>query len=638
MLQKIGDAFTTQKWLTYLLFGALSVIFAAWGAYGIASLQFNASSNAAKVNGVGIPYSQIQSAWMQQQAEWEQRVGGAMPPAVKTQLESQLLEEFVRDTLMAQRTRELGYRISTDELAQAIRQDPAFQLEGQYSAALAKLRLQQAGITEQAYEQNLSQSLRVEQLEDGIRESEFLTPVEVNRIESLESEEREAQYAVLPAAQFASPAPVPEASIEAYYDAHRAEFMTPETVDLQYAELDLPQVLASTQVSDEDLKSYYEKHKAQFVTPERRRARHILIAVSAQRSAAAALARANEVLAKLKAGARFAQLAKQYSDDPGSASQGGELGWNEATAFTGPMAPFGKALFSMKAGTVSGPVRTQYGYHIIELQGIEPGKTQTLAQVRPTIEPIVRRQEAGSRFSDIQEQIQEQLDEGAPSLPSLAKTFGMHLGEVQEFVRGKGGAPLGNSRDLESAVFSGSVLNEHHVGGPVPLGSDRMVLVSDLAHHLPALKPLAEVRATIVAALQSQRANEAALAAAKAAVHSLDSGTSLAALAQTLKVPVGPVRYVGRDDPSVPAAIRGRIFGAPQPSAGKPVYRAFALPSGGAAVVVVTAVKLDAPRNPERMQSLIHRILADDGARAIDDYVAQARLKAKVQTNLQVFQ
>src|SRR5690348_11144670 len=194
MLQRIGDALTSRKWLTYVLFGALAFIFAAWGAYGIATVNFGTGNNAARVNGQVIPYEQVRSAWLQQQSQWQQRFGGEMPAAVKTELENQLLEQFIRTTLMAEHTRKLGYRVSDQDLSEAVRHEPAFQLEGKYSPEVAKARLQQAGITEQAYTDDLRQSLRAEQLDVGIRESEFITPQESERIRELRNEEREVEY------------------------------------------------------------------------------------------------------------------------------------------------------------------------------------------------------------------------------------------------------------------------------------------------------------------------------------------------------------------------------------------------------------------------------------------------------------
>ncbi len=636
MLQKIGDAFASRRWLTYILFGALAFIFAAWGAYGVATLQFTSSTDAAKVNGETIPYTEIRQAWLQQQADWQQRFGGDMPAAVKSQLEDQLLEQFIRDVLMAQHTRSLGYRVSDTEIEEAVREEPAFQLEGKYSPDVAKMRLQQAGLTPEAFEDDLRQSLRAGQLQVGIRDSDFLTQAESARLSSLQNEEREIQYVVLPAAKFASSTPPDDKSVQAYYDAHKSEFMTPEFVHLQYAELELSQVTSQVQVADSDLHDYYDKHKSQYVVPERRRARHILIAVSQTRDDAAALKRADEVLAKLKAGTSFEALAKQYSDDSGSASQGGDLGWADRSTFVGP---FADAVFSMKVNEIRGPVKTQYGYHIIQLEGIEPGQVKTFDEARAQIEPIVRRNEATDRFGDIQEQVQQQLDNGTPTLEGLAKSFGLQLGEVAQFDRGTGGAPLGNSRDLQDAAFSDPVVGEHRIGGPVMIGNDRMVLVRALDHHMPAPKPLAQVRDTIVAALRKEQADAAAVAAAQAAVHQLESGTAFDSVAQHLGVTGEPPHFVGRTDPSVPTQIRGVVFESPKPSKGKPVFQAIALDTGGAALLAVTDVKEGtAPVDPQLQTSLLQQQATAYGTEAANDYVEQLRLTAKVKKNLQVFE
>ncbi|MGH8227308.1 MAG: peptidyl-prolyl cis-trans isomerase [Steroidobacteraceae bacterium] len=634
MLQKIGDLFTKRKWLTYTLFGALSLIFAAWGAYGIATIQFSTGSDAAKVNGITIPFSQVQQQWLEQQSEWEQRFGGQMPAAVRTSLENQLLDEFIRDALMAQHTRKLGYRVSQSELVQAITSEPAFQLQGKYSPEVAKMRLQQAGISEQGFEADLKQSIRAGQLQGGIRDTEFLTPAEVKRIVALRNEEREIQYVVVPASKFTSQAPIGAKAIETYYEDHKADFMVPEYVHLEYAELDLAKVEAGMKVDDADLHAYYDKHKRQYVLAERRRVRHILIAIDKHRDAAQALQRADRVLAKLKAGASFAALAKQYSDDPGSASKGGDLGWVARSTLSGALA---SAVFSLKPGQVSDPVKTQFGYHILELEGIEPGKTQTFAQARAAILPIVRRQEATDRLGDIQDQIQQQLDEGTPSLAGLAKTFGMTTGQVAQFDRSTGGAPLGSSRDLQQVVFGDSVLNQHHLGGPVLIDNDRLVLVQVLDHHLPAPKPLAQVRSTITAAIEKRRASDAALAAAQAAVHKLDSGTTFASAVQGLDVKAGPPRFVGRTDPSVPQQIRQAVFASPKPVKGKPATEAIALDSGDAAVFSVTNVKTPATTDPSLEKTTLQQAALAYGTEVASDYLEQLLATAKIQKNLAAF-
>src|SRR5579862_6611979 len=267
MLQKIGDTLKNHSWLTYLLFGALILIFAAWGAYGVASLNFGGSTSAAKVNGQAISIEEVRQSWQQQQAQWQQRYGTDMPDLIKARMQDQLLESFVRTSLMTQRTHDLGYAVTDQQVLEALEQEPAFQLDGKYSPEVAKARLQQAGITPEAFEADMRTALQRAQLGNSIRESEFLTPAELKRIAALENEQREVRYATLPVDKFAGTAPIDEAAVKAYYDAHKAQFMTEETVRLQYAELKLDQLQSQVQLSDADLHEYYDKNKSHYVLP-----------------------------------------------------------------------------------------------------------------------------------------------------------------------------------------------------------------------------------------------------------------------------------------------------------------------------------------------------------------------------------
>jgi len=634
MLQRIGDTFKAHKWLPYVFFGSITLLLVPWGVSGIANISFGSSTDAARVNGESIPYEQVRQAWLQQQAEWQQRFGGDMPAAVKSRLIDQLLEGYVRNALITQRTHELGYRISNEQVLQAVRSEPAFQLDGKYSPEVARARLSQAGISVDNFEADVRDALQRAQVEHGIEVSDFITSNELARIGALQNEERQVRYALLPSAKFAASATVDDAAVKAYYEQHLRQFMTPEFVHLQYADLRLDQLAAQMQVTDADLHEYYEKNKQRYVVPEQRHGAHILIAINKDRDDAAALKRAQEVLAKLKSGGDFAALAKQYSDDAGSAAQGGDLGWSERSSFVGP---FGNALFSMAVNEVRGPVKTEFGYHIIRLEGIQPGKTKSFEEARAEIDAQLRHDRAADRFGDLQEQIQQRLDQPGTSLETVAKEFNMHLGEVPQFIKGSGAPDLGDSRELEEVVFSDAVLAEHHIGGPVLLGEDRMVLVRALDHHKPTAKPLAEVRETIVAAVRKEHGAQAAIQAAQAAARRLESGTPFDTVAQDLGVKAEPARYVGRSDPAVPAQIREAVFASQKPTKGKPVFRSLPL-TDGAALVAITDVKAGAQPNPAQDAEARSREAEALGQAAASAYLEQLRASAKVQKNPQVFE
>src|SRR5437773_2366352 len=391
MLQRIGDALKGQKWLAYLVLGALALVFAAWGAYGIVNLNFGGSDYAAEANGAKISLEEAHNRWLRQQTQWQQRLGGMeIPPDLRKRFQDQMLEGMIGEALIDERTQSLGYRVSTEALREAVQQEPAFQIGGQFSPEAAKGALAQAGISLADYERGLRTQGRLE-------------------------------------------------------------------------------------------------------VPEKRHARHVLIT---GKDDAAALAQAQKVLAEAKAGKDFGELAKQYSQDPGSAHNGGDLGWAERSAF---VAPFADALFGMKVGEIKGPVKTQFGYHIIRLDEIQAGKSKSFEEARSDLEAQLKRDRATDRFGEIQERLQTKASEPGADLKALAQEFDLQAGEMPTFVKGAGAPPLGLAPPLQELIFADPPLAVGRLGGPVLLGDDRLAIVKVLEHRKARPKPLAEVRESIVA-------------------------------------------------------------------------------------------------------------------------------------------
>ncbi|HEV2228865.1 MAG TPA: peptidyl-prolyl cis-trans isomerase [Steroidobacteraceae bacterium] len=632
MLQSIGDRLKGHRWLAYVVLGPLVVIFAAWGAYGIVNLNFQSANYAAEAAGSKITLEEARNAWLREQAQWQQRLGGAEIPAeLRTRLQDQVLEAMISRELISKRTHDLGYRVGHDELIEAVHGEPAFQIGGQYSPEAARDALARAGLTPEAFQEELGNDLRRSQLENGIRSSDFLTPTESARLRELEDQEREVRYVVLPADKFTG-APADDAAVEAYYKAHEAQYLTPESVHLQYGELRLDALEAQVTVSDADLHAQYDKEKGQLATPEKRHARHILITA---KDDAAALKEAQDVLAQAKAGKDFGELAKQYSKDPGSAGNGGDLGFADKSTF---VAPFADALFSMQPGEIRGPVKTQFGYHIIRLEEIQPAKGKSFEEARAQLESELKRNRATDRFGEIQEQLQTKLSQPDADLAAIAQEFKLESGDIAQYLKGAGAAPLGTSPQLQDLLFGDPPLATGHLGGPVLLGESALVVVKVLEHRKPAPKPLAAVRADIVSAIARERGTAAALKAAQAAQARLEAGTSFDAVAQSLGLTALPAHFVGRNDPSVPAPIRAAVFAAPRP-AKTAVYRALAMATGGAAVVAVTAVRTaaatpDAQSQAERMQQEAGR----EGAGDVLAYVGDVRRTADVRKNPKAFE
>ena len=637
MLQSIGDSLKGytgarwRKWFAYLVLGLLSLIFAAWGAYGIVNLNFGSSNYAAEANGAKISLEDARNAWMRQQAQWQQRLGGAEIPAkLRSRLQDQMLEGMITNALLVQRTEDLGYRVSHEQLREAVQGEPAFQVGGQYNPEAAKAALAQAGISLDTFEQELRGDLQRMQLEGGIRASDFMTPLESKRLGELEDQEREVRYLLLPVDSF-KPATVADAEVEAYYKAHQAQYMTPESVHLQYAELRLEALAAQQTVSEADLRAAYEKNRSRLQAPEKRRARHILIT---GKDDAAALAQAQQVLAQAKAGKDFSELAKQYSQDPGSARNGGDLGWAERGSF---VKPFADALFGMKVGEIAGPVKTQFGYHIIRLDDVQATKGKSFEEARAELESQLRRDRATDRFGDIQEQLQSKLQEPNADLGALAQQYGMQQGDIASYAKGAGAVPLGSAPALQDLLFGDPPLAVGRAGGPVLLGDDRLAIVKVLDHRKPQPRPLAEVRDGIVAAIAKEQGGNAALAAAQAARTKIEGGASLDAVARELKLNADPAHFIGRGDPSVPSQVRDAAFAVPRPGA-KPELRAITTSGGGAALVEVSAVRTGTAHDAQAQSERVHQEQQRQGTADVLAYVEQVRRTADVKKNPNAFE
>ena len=620
MLQKIRDHL--HGVIGYSILGAISLVFVAWGAYGIVDVGIGQSAFAAKVDGEKIPLETARQAWLDQQAQAARAFGGEIPEDRRAQLQQSVLEGLIRRAMIDNRVHELGYRVTDQQLKDAIQEEPAFQVDGKYSATVAKARLAQVGLTVAGFEADLRSSLTRQQLQRAIGISGFVTPKEFTRIVGLEDEQRETSWVLFPAADFA-PASIDEAAVRAYYGAHQQNYMTTESVRLAYGELRLDQVAAQVTVVDDDLRALYAENKDRYAEPERRRARHILVADEKT---------AQDVLAQLKAGKDFGALAKEFSKDTVSADKGGDLGFATRSTF---VAPFADAVFSMKVGETRGPVKSQYGYHVIQLEAIQPGKTKSFEEARPELEAQYRRDQAADRFGDAQEQLQTRLEQPGVTLESLAKEFGLATGVVEDFERGKGGGVLGNSPALEDVVFGDTVLNQGRVGGPVALGEDRLVVVKVLEHRKPAARPLPEVQAAIVTAMKQEQGLAAAKAAADAALKRLQAGEGFGVVLAGRKIE-GP-RYIARTDPSVPSEVRTSVFSLPRPE-GKPLYKGVPV-AGGIAVVEVSKVRADpVPLSADARQERMGQLVSQLGTADILAYIEEARRRASVTVNPKAFE
>ncbi|HEV7606121.1 MAG TPA: SurA N-terminal domain-containing protein [Steroidobacteraceae bacterium] len=634
MLLRIRDGLQRQKWLGWVVLGLIGATFIFWG--GANSLDFTGVSKttAAEVDGIEIPASEATRAWSEQQARWSRQFGTDIPPEQREAMQQNILDGLVLRKLVDKRLDDAHYRVSNAMVFGEFHKIPDFKgPDGKFDVATARSVLAQNNKTEAEFFTETRSQMLVNQLQQGIGGSYFLTSGEKQRLFNLENEEREVQYAQLPADKFAGVEPIDDTAVKAFYDKNSDRFMTTESVELEYAELRLEQLAAQVVPTDAELQKLYDDNRASYVLDERRRARHIVISVTGDDDAAA-LKKAEGVAAEARAGKDFGELAKKYSADA-TAAQGGDLGFVLKRDFQGPI---GDTLFSMKVGDVSAPVKSQFGYHILKLEQIQVGEAKPFADVRAELDSQYRQERATDLFSARQDDMSERLQKGVSDLDKLAQDLGLTRGFIPTFLRGGGAEPLGSSVDLQQTVFSDATLNQGKIGGPVGLGEDRMVLVKVKAHHKAEVKPLAVVHDEIVGLLKLERGVAAAKAAADAAVARLVAGEKLDELAKTLGIASEPARFMSRGDPSIPAALRTAIFEAPRPAA-TPVIKTATLDNGSTALFVVTRTRIaDVGANPAITQQMNEQLQQRSAQGEIAAYVNEAKRKAKIVKNPAVFE
>ena len=628
MLQSIHDKL--KGWLAGVVLGAIGLVFVFWGI----NWTLSAPTYAAKVNGSEVSANEVRQSYQQQLAQAERQSNGAVSDAQRNDIKMHVLDDYVNSEALLTRADKLGYRVTDQQLLQAMAQIPIFQVDGKfdYAHAVAVLRAQGRSIPE--IEALFKRDVKLRQLDSALTLSSFATATELKEIRALTKQQRELAWLTLPAEKYAALATPDDAALKTYYEAHKSEYMTPETVDLRYTEISLAQLGAKVSVDDAQLKAYYDEQKAKtpelFTQPEQRRVSHILFTVANPKDDAAVKAKAEGILKRAQAGEDFAKLAKEFSQDPGSAPQGGDLGWSERKAW---VPPFAEAAFSMKPDEIRGPVKTQFGYHILKLVGIQAPSVKTFEQSKADLETDYRRTQAEKLFNDAQDALADAALQNTTDIDVVARKAGLTVLDIPAFSRISGGGALGKVPAVIDAAFSADVL-DGRLSPIVEVEKGRGVVLRATDHKLPQQKPLDAVRTELVAAWKKQRGIELAAAAAADAVKRLQGGDSWEAVAKSLDQAVAAPKFVARSDQQVPMEIRTTAFGEAKP-AGKTLYSDARLSNGDAAVIALSAVREEPGDAAHPDLDMRREYAAQIASSEAQSYAAGARADAKVILNPQ---
>lgn len=419
----------------------------------------------------------------------------------------QVLQGMVQSSLTKHVAEQYDYRVSEAQVDQIIRENPTFQTDGKFDQSIYDAFTASRGRAGSAQlKSDIAAGFRTQQVASGYQESALVLPNEVRGLLEIQAEERTFDIITVKQSDFNDSVTVSEADIAAYYEANTDDFMLADRTSVSYIELDKAQIASGVTIDDSIVQANYDDYVNSYVADETRLTSHILLNVDDDNSNADQLAKAQDIITQLNAGADFAALAKQYSQDPGSANNGGSLGDVER----GQMVPeFEEATFSLAQGVVSEPVKTQFGYHIIKVDKINATEPQSFAELRFQLEQEERDRLAEEQIVEQAEQLRNVLFEQADSLQAASELLSLPIKTSSLFSRDAGTGIASNDL-IRAAAFSDAVLNEDLNSELIEISDGVFVALRKLDFAASEPKKLAVVSNEIKTKLINERASAAA--------------------------------------------------------------------------------------------------------------------------------
>jgi len=589
MLQTIRER--AQGWIAWVIVILLIIPFALWGIQSY--LGVSGEPVAAKVNGFELTERNLDQQIRQARIELREQLGAAYDPALfeGAALREQVLDDMIREALLLDAARRLGLRVSDEELRLQILSEPAFQSNGRFDRETYEQMLRLQGLSPASFEAGLRQQMVGTQLPRALVESAFLTSADIADYQRLSGQQRAIDFARFAASDFLeSDAPVEEAEIQRYFEAHSSDFRTPEQVRLDYLVLDATALASDVAVDEEEMRAAYERDRARFVEPERREVRHLLLSLPPDADEAKVAATRAEIEAlreRIAAGESFEELAREHSKDPGSAERGGSLGKVNRDTLE---PSFAQVAFSLQPGELSEPVRTPFGFHLIKVDSIESEEIRAFEAVRDQLHEELARQQAEAMYYELGERLASLAYEMPDSLDPVAEELGLEVAHSDWLSREGGEGLLGNPK-VVAAAFSPEVLENGNNSDLIEPERDvlRAILVRVTEHRPAATRSLDEVREDILAAIRTERARAAARAAADTALEQLRAGGAWESLPEQAKV--SALGLVDRYAAEAPVPVRELAFTMPAPAEDAASYGVVELEEGDAAVVRLTEVR-----------------------------------------------
>lgn len=587
MLQKLRDQ--TQSFAFKVLVGAIIFVLAIFG-FGAFNLFLTNDPSVASVNGEDISQAELSVETERERRRLAAQFGENFDPDMidPAMLQNSVINQLISRMLLSQAAEDLGMGASEKQIHEIVTSNPNFQIDGMFEENTYVRVVNMLGYTPSEFLALTGDLIAVDQLRNGIIETAISTEWELREHARILSQRRDIAYLTFDETRFLDPDAVSEEDVRIRYEENLLDYMTEESVDVAYVELTLDALLddPSIEVSEEDVIASYEREKAASLGDEQRDSRHILLQITDQRTAEQAVAELEGLRARIEAGESFADLAAEYSEDPGSKAVGGDLG----PIGKGLFAPeFEEALWALEVGEISEPVQTDFGVHLIQLKKIIATEFPSLEEMRAEIVDSLKRAEAQRLFIDRARELDNLAFEQPEDLEGISSALGLEIHTAEGITRTTGSGIFGNVT-LRESLFTPEVLDQGFNSPAIEYLENRAVVSRVVMRHEPEAIPFEVAAEDIRAEIAGERARLALESAHAEALARVQSGENVSAIASDLGLSWQTVELARRNEIGVPQEVLSAAFELTRPTKGKQVGSAQGA-DGSRYVVTVTRVE-----------------------------------------------
>ncbi|BBE09421.1 Peptidyl-prolyl cis-trans isomerase [Mycoavidus cysteinexigens] len=622
------DFIRNHKRLMLILLALLIV--PGLGLVGVQGFRgfFDNGANVAEVSGSKITRQEYDALLKEQLERMREMFGGAVnTAAVDTPVLRQiLLDSLIQQRILADEAKRQRLSASDEAVRKTILEIPALgalrKSDGSIDTEKYHDLLAKQGMTPEQFDARVRRSLAIAQIGDSIEASALAPKSSAAQLAQLSMQQREMRELVLHPLDYSAEVKPTEEQLKQYYDTHQKEFETPETATISYAILSAEILAASITPSEEELKKAYQDNLATYQTAKQVRASHILIATPKADTVASAKAKAEALLAQLrKQPGQFAEMARNESQDPGSAARGGDLGYFAAGMM---VKPFEEAAFKLKPNEISGLVQSDFGYHIIKVTEIKPAQTRPLSEVKQTLLSDLKKQQATQRFAAAADQFSNLVYEQTNSLTPAAEKFNLVV-QTATVARQAMPAPtavpaLANPQFL-AAVFESETLKGKHNTAAIEVGDNTLIAAHVTAHKPASVLPFETVKQGVQQKVTLLQAAELTRKAGEEKLASLQQSKSTAGFSPVIKLSRAGARGL------TPAAVSA-IFKADAEQL--PQYVSAILDGGVYAIYRVESLSPLPELEPQRLTALQQQLAQLTGQLELNAYLASLRARSKV--------